>query len=131
MSRSYKFEGEEIKPGCGVVQGASSENHVSLPDENGDGDFLGVYGFYEKKQPKTATEHIDIIQTGEGRVITGGTVTAGKWAVLAGDKTGYFIECPMTAGETFKICGQFLESGPAGCYVTMLVNHFVLTVPGA
>ena len=123
--RPYIVEGE-IQPGTGVVQG-SSETHISAPDSDGSGDFIGVYPF-ESNEKKEDGEHAGIVLYGPAKVLAGGTVTAGKFAVLKGDASGSFINCPDTEGQ-YNTCGKFLQSGVENEYVDMLVLPGSVTIP--
>ncbi len=115
-----------INPGCGVVQG-SAENKVKAPGSGGSGDFIGVYPF-EANEAKAAGESVGIALSGVVKVLAGGTVTAGKKAVLAADTSGTFINCPTDAGR-YETCGTFLQSGMIGEYVDMIVERGSVTIP--
>ena len=125
MRRAYRTE-TAVKPGTGVVQG-SAENKVKAPGAGGSGDFIGVYAF-EANAPKAADEEIGIVLSGVAQVLAGGTVNAGKKAVLKGDASGAFIEAPAAAGQ-YAVCGTFLQSGSAGEYVDMIVERGSVTIP--
>ena len=124
MRRPYIAE-SDIAPGTGVVQG-SAETKVRAPAANGSGDFIGVYAF-EANQPKAAGDPVGIALTGVVKVLAGGTVSAGKKAVLKSDASGSFIEVPTAAGR-YETCGTFLESGVAGEYVDMIVERGSVTI---
>jgi hypothetical protein len=118
----------EIEPGTGVVQG-SEENKVMHPDTDGSGDFIGVYAF-EANAPKTGDDQIGIVLSGAVKVIAGGTVNAGKKAVLKADESGRFVELPSAGGQ-YNTCGIFLQSGASGEYVEMFVERGSVTIPAA
>jgi hypothetical protein len=109
-----------------VVQG-SGERKVKAPGTGGSGDFIGVYAF-EANEPKEAGEQIGIALTGVVKALAGGTVVAGKKAILKGDTSGAFITLPATAG-TYNTCGTFLENGNEGEYVDMLIERGSVTIP--
>jgi hypothetical protein len=119
MRRPYITE-TEVKPGTGVVQG-SAENKVMHPDTDGSGDFIGVYPF-EANAPKEAGDEIAVALTEVVKVVAGGTVNAGKKAILKADATGAFVELP-DGGGTHPTCGTFLQSGSAGEYVDMIIER--------
>lgn len=125
MRRPYRTE-TEIHPGTGVVQG-SEETKVRCPDTDGSGDFIGVYAF-EANALKEAGDEIGIALSGVAAVLAGGTVHAGKQAVLKGDASGSFIELPEAAGQ-YATCGTFLQSGSAGEYVDMIIERGSVTIP--
>jgi hypothetical protein len=127
MRRPYRTE-TAIPPGTGVVQG-SEENKIRCPDTDGSGDFIGVYAF-EANAPKAADEEVGIALNGVVAVLAGGTVKAGKQAVLKGDASGSFVEVPETAGQ-YATCGTFLQSGSAGEYVDMIIERGRVTIPEA
>jgi hypothetical protein len=104
MRRAYRTE-TAVKPGTGVVQG-SAENKVKAPGAGGSGDYIGVYAF-EAKPAKEAGDEIGVVLSGVAQVAAGGTVNAGKKAVLKGDASGSFINAPETEGR-YAICGTFL-----------------------
>jgi hypothetical protein len=116
-----------IKPGCGVAQG-SADNKVAV-SENGTGAFIGAYAF-EDNEVMRAGDPVGIALSGVVKVLAGGTVSAGTKAVLKADNSGAFINCPGTAGR-YATCGLFLDSGAAGEYVDMLIEHGSVTVPAA
>ena len=125
MRRPYIAE-SAIQPGTGVVQG-SADNTVKAPGVDGSGDFIGVYSF-EANKPKEAKDPVGIALTGVVKALAGGTVTAGKKAVLAGDASGSFVNLPSDDGQ-YAVCGTFLESGAAGEYVDMIVERGSVTIP--
>jgi hypothetical protein len=108
-----------------VVQG-SAERQVKAPDATGAGDFIGAYP-YEANEPKEAGEPVGIAVSGAVKVLAGGTVTAGKKAVLKGDASGSFVNLPTAAGR-YATCGVFLETGAAGEFVDMLIEHGSVTI---
>ena len=122
--RPYIVEGE-IQPGTGVVQG-SSEIHIKAPESDGSGDYIGVYP-YESNEKKEDGEHAGIVLLGSTKALAGGTVTAGKLAILKDDASGSFVNFSYTEGQN-TICGIFLQSGEAGEYVDMLVGHSSVTI---
>jgi hypothetical protein len=122
--RSYIAEGE-LQSGCGVVQG-SNETKVKAPGEGGAGDFIGVYA-YESNEAKQDGEPVGIVIDGPCKILAGGSVTAGKKAVLRGDTSGSFINCPTSAGR-YSTCGTFLQSGLDGEYVDMMVERGSVTI---
>lgn len=126
MRRPYIAE-SMIKPGAGVVQG-SADNKVKAPAADGGGDFIGVYAF-EAQEPKEAGDPVGIALSGAVKVLAGGTVTAGKQAVLKSDGSGRFV-VPTAAGS-YRACGLFLESGSDGEYVDMLIEHGNVTITAA
>jgi hypothetical protein len=111
-----------------VVQG-SEETNVRCPDTDGSGDFIGVYAF-EANAPKEVDDDVGIALTGVVAVLAGGTVNAGKKAMLQGDSSGSFIELPATAGQ-YATCGTFLQSGSAGEYVDIIIERGSVTIPKA
>jgi hypothetical protein len=115
-----------VKPGTVVVQG-SAENRVMRPDTDGSGDFIGVYAF-EANAPKEADGEIGVAIGGAVQVRAGGTVNAGKKAVLKADNSGAFVELPDEAGR-YATCGTFLSSGSDGEYVDMVVERGSVTIP--
>lgn len=125
--RPYIVEGE-IQPGTGVVQG-TTENQVRAPGPGGVGNFIGVYPS-EGQLKKEDGEHAGIVIHGSCPVLAGGSVTAGKKAVLKSDTSGSFVNCPDTAG-VYSTCGLFLQNGEDGEYVDMLVERNSVTIPGA
>jgi hypothetical protein len=127
LRKPYTTE-SALTPGTGVVQG-STERTVKAPEENGAGDFIGVYA-WEDNQAKEAGDRVGITLTGPAKVLAGGTVSAGKTAVLKQDTSGTFIAMGSTAGQ-YRTCGLFLESGESGDYVDMLVERGSVTIPAA
>jgi hypothetical protein len=117
-----------ISPGTAVVQG-SADNKVKAPGENGTGDFIGVYP-YEANDAKGANDPVGIVLHGVGKVLAGGTVAAGKTAILKADESGSFIVLPDAAGK-YNTAGTFLEGGSAGDYVDMIVERGSVTIPEA
>jgi hypothetical protein len=115
-----------INPGCAVVQ-ADSDNQVKAPEGDGAGDFIGVYP-YEANAAKEEGDPIGIVLHGVVKVLAGGTVAAGKRAVLKGDASGSLVVLPEAAG-VYQTAGVFLEGGSAGEYVDMLVEHGAATIP--
>lgn len=122
--RPYVAE-QAINPGCAVVQG-SADNKVKAPGENGAGDFIGVYP-YEANEAKAANDPVGIVLHGVVKVQAGGTVAAGKKAVLKSDTSGTFIVLPEEAGD-YATVGLFLEGGSAGDFVDMIVERGSVTV---
>lgn len=118
MIRPYVTE-TELLQGTGVVQG-SADNKVRRPDEDGAGDFIGVFAYEPRIEAKAAGERVGVVLSGVVKVRAGGDVTAGKRAVLKADESGVFIDLPED-GETYQTCGLFLQSGEAGEFVEMLV----------
>jgi len=114
-----------IKPGCAVVQG-SADNKVKAPDENGDGDIIGVYA-WEANEEKSANEEIGIVLSGVVKALAGGTVTAGKPACVKSDASGSLVDLPVAAGVHTTV-GIFLEGGSAGEYVDVLIGRGSVTV---
>lgn len=127
MRRPYRTE-TAVNPGAGVVQG-SGENKVASPGAGGTGDFIGVYAF-EANSPKASGDEIGVAVSGVAQVLAGGTVNAGKKAVLKGDTSGAFIELPAAAGR-YATCGTFLQSGSAGEYVDMIIERGSVTIPAS
>jgi hypothetical protein len=117
--RPYVAE-SAIKPGCAVVQG-SADNKVKAPASDGKGDFIGLYAF-EANEDKKAGEAIGIVLHGVAKALAGGTVAAGKKAILKSDASGMLIILPTAAGE-YSVVGTFLESGSAGDYVDVLIER--------
>ena len=109
-----------IKPGCAVVQG-SADNKVKAPGSNGAGDFIGLYAF-EANEDKKENEAIGIVLHGVAKALAGGTVAAGKKAILKSDTSGSLVVLPATAGA-YSVVGTFLESGSAGDYVDVLIER--------
>jgi len=109
-----------IQPGTAVVQG-SADNKVKAPGENGAGDFIGLYP-YEANEAKTATESTGIVLHGVAKALAGGTVAAGKKAILKADTSGSLVVLPSTAGN-YNTVGTFLEGGSAGDYVDVLIER--------
>jgi hypothetical protein len=124
MRRPYITE-TAILPGTGVVQG-SAEGKVKTPGVGGAGDFIGVFA-WEANEQKEAGAEVGVAVTGIVKVLAGGTVNAGKRAVLKSDTTGAFVEVGSTAGQ-YATCGTFLQSGVAGDYVDMIVERGSVTV---
>ena len=122
--RPYVAE-SAIKPGCAVVQG-SADNKVKAPGNNGAGDFIGLYA-YEANEEKKADEAIGIVLHGVAKALAGGTVAAGKKAILKADTSGSLVVLPDTAGK-YSIVGTFLEGGSAGDYVDVLIERGNITV---
>jgi hypothetical protein len=118
--RPYIAE-SEIKPGCAVVQG-SADNKVRGAD--GAGDFIGLYAF-EANENKSVGEEIGIVIAGVAKALAGGTVTAGKTAVL--NASGALVNLPDAAGQ-YSTVGVFLESGFAGEYVDVLIARGCATI---
>jgi hypothetical protein len=114
-----------IMPGCAVVQG-SADNKVKAPGNNGTGDFIGVYPF-EANEAKAPKEEIGIVLHGVVKALAGGTVAAGKKAVLKSDTSGSLVVLPSAAGA-YSIVGTFLEGGSAGDYVDVLIERGNITV---
>ncbi|MDR2194925.1 MAG: hypothetical protein LBP19_10790 [Treponema sp.] len=125
--RAYRAE-SALKPGCAVVQG-SGDTTVKAPGASGAGDFIGVYP-YEANEAKEAGEPVGIVLHGVVKVLAGGTVAAGKKAVVKSDTSGAFEALPDEAGQ-YNTVGIFLESGAEGEYVDMLVEHGSVTIPAA
>jgi len=114
-----------IKPGCAVVQG-SADDKVKTPGNNGAGDFIGIYA-YEANEEKKAGEAIGIVLSGVAKAVAGGTVAAGKKAILKGDTSGSLVVLPTAAGN-YNTVGTFLEGGSAGDYVDVLIERGNITV---
>jgi hypothetical protein len=125
--RPYIAE-SEIKPGCAVVQG-SADNKVKAPGEAGAGDFIGVYP-WEANEAKSAGDPVGIVLHGVVKVLAGGTVEAGKKAVLKAGASGSFEVLPDAPGR-YNTAGMFLEGGSAGEYVDMIVERGSVTISGA
>jgi hypothetical protein len=109
-----------------VVQG-SAENKVKAPGTGGSGDFIGVFA-WEANEAKETGDEVGIALSGVVKVRAGGTVNAGKKAVLKNDTTGAFVE-PASAAGRYATCGTFLQSGAAGEYVDMIVERGSVTIP--
>jgi hypothetical protein len=124
VRRPYITE-SAVLPGTGVVQG-SAENKVKAPGSGGSGDFIGVFA-WEANGAKETGDEAGIAIGGVVKVRAGGTVSAGKKAVLA-DATGAFTELGEDAGR-YDTCGTFLQSGAAGEYVDMIVERGSVTIP--
>jgi predicted secreted protein len=124
MRRPYIAEAA-IAPGRAVVQG-SADNKVTAPGAAGSGDFIGVYPF-EANLPKAAEDEIGVALSGVAKVEAGGSVAAGKKAVI-NDESGTFANAPDGAGQ-YATVGTFLESGTAGEYVDMIVERGSVTIP--
>ena len=114
-----------IKPGTAVVQG-SADNKVKAPGNDGAGDFIGLYPF-EANETKTANEEIGIVLHGVAKAVAGGTVAAGKPAILKADASGSLILLPEEAGQ-YDTVGIFLEGGSAGEYVDVLIQRGSVTI---
>ena len=124
MRRPYIAEAA-IRPGRGVIQG-SAENKVTVHEEDGGGDFIGVYPF-EANMVKDAGDERGVALSGVVKIEAGGVVNAGKKAVLAGG--GRFIEMEGEEGLVYHTCGTFLQSGDEGDYVDMIIERGVVFVP--
>jgi hypothetical protein len=122
--RPYVAE-SSIAPGTGVVQG-TAENQVKAPGSGGSGDYIGVYPF-EANEAKAAGDSVGIELDGVVKVLAGGSVTAGKKAVLKSDTSGSFVNVPTAPGR-YATCGTFLQSGSAGEYVDMIVERGSVTI---
>ena len=122
--RPYLAE-SAIKPGCAVVQG-SADNQVKAPGNGGSGDFIGLYPF-EANEEKVSGDSLGIVLHGIAKALAGGTVAAGKRAVLKNDTSGALVVMPTTAGE-HSMVGVFLEGGSAGDYVDVLIERGSVTV---
>jgi hypothetical protein len=123
--RPYVAE-SAISPGTAVVQG-SADNTVKAPGANGAGDFIGVYP-YEANEAKAAGDPVGIVLHGVVKVLAGGTVAAGKKAVLKADTSGAFAVLPEDDGR-YNTAGTFLEGGSAGDYVDLIVERGSVTIP--
>jgi hypothetical protein len=122
--RPYVAE-SAIKPGCAVAQG-SADNKVKAPGSDGAGDFIGVYP-WEANEARDAGDPVGIVLHGVAKVLAGGTVAAGKKAVLKADDSGAFEVLPDAEGRHNTV-GLFLESGSAGDYVDMIVERGSVTI---
>jgi hypothetical protein len=122
--RPYTAE-SSIKPGTAVVQG-SADNKVKAPGEAGAGDFIGVYP-WESNEAKDAGDPVGIALHGVVKVLIGGVAHAGKKARLQSDTSGSFVELPNVEGQ-YNTTGIFLESGSAGDYVDMFLEHGSVTI---
>jgi hypothetical protein len=122
--RPYVLE-SEIKPGTGVVQG-SGDRAVKAPGEAGEGDFIGVYP-WEANEARPAGDSVGIVLHGVAKVQAGGTVAAGKFAVLKDDSSGTFIVLPEEEGR-YDTVGMFLEGGSSGEYVDLFVQRGSVTI---
>jgi hypothetical protein len=122
--RPYVAEGA-IKPGTAVVLG-SADNTVKAPGEDGSGDFIGLYP-YEANEAKDAGDPVGIVLHGVVKVLAGGTVAAGKKAILKADTSGTVVVLPEEEGR-YNTVGTFLEGGSAGDYVDMLVERGSVTI---
>ncbi|MDR2048596.1 MAG: hypothetical protein LBP69_04005, partial [Treponema sp.] len=111
-----------------VVQGGA-DNKVKAPGTGGSGDFVGVYP-YEANDAKDTNDPIGIVLHGVVKVLAGGTVAAGKKAILKNDTSGSFVVLPGTAGQ-YATVGTFLEGGSAGDYVDLIVERGSVTIPTA
>jgi hypothetical protein len=80
-----------------------------------------VYPF-EANEAKSAGDPVGIALSGVVKVLAGGTVAAGKKAVLKADASGSFVEVSATAGQ-YNTVGLFLEGGSAGEYVDLFVER--------
>ena len=114
-----------IKPGTAVVQG-SADNRVKAPASNGAGIFIGLYPF-EDNETKLANDEIGIVLHGVAKAVAGGTVAAGKPAIMKSDDTGSLILLPEEAGR-YDTVGIFLEGGSAGEYVDVLIQRGSVTI---
>jgi hypothetical protein len=115
-----------INPGCAVVQG-SADNKVKAPGTGGAGDFIGFYP-YEANEPKISGDPVGIVLEGVTKVLAGGTVTAGKKAILNADTSGSVVVLPGGEGQ-YNTVGLFLEGGSAGNYVDLIVERGSVTIP--
>lgn len=122
--RPYVAE-SSIAPGTGVVQG-TAENQVKAPGSGGSGDYIGVYPF-DANASKDVGDSVGIELDGVVKVLAGGSVTAGKKAVLKSDTSGSFVNVPTAPGR-YATCGTFLQSGSAGEYVDMIVERGSVTI---
>lgn len=122
--RPYVAE-SAINPGCAVVQGGA-DNKVKAPGAEGAGDFIGFYP-YEANEPKISGDPVGIVLEGVAKVLAGGTVAAGKKAVLKDDTSGSVVVLPEDAGD-YNTVGLFLEGGSAGEYVDLIVERGSVTV---
>ena len=122
--RPYVAE-SAINPGTAVVLG-SADNTVKAPGAEGAGDFIGVYP-YEANEAKAEGDPVGIVLHGVVKVLAGGTVAAGKKAVLKADASGSFVVLPETEGQ-YNTVGTFLEGGAAGDYVDMIVERGSATI---
>jgi hypothetical protein len=125
INRRPYIAGSAIKPGTAVVQG-SADNKVQSPGANGAGDFIGLYPF-EANEEKAKDDAVGIVLHGVAKALAGGTVAAGKKAILKADVSGSFVVLPETAGK-YSTVGTFLESGSAGDYVDVLIERGNVTV---
>jgi len=117
--RSYVAE-SAIMPGTAVVQG-SADNKVKAPGKNGEGDFIGLFAF-EANEVKKEGDPVGIVLHGVAKALAGGTVAAGKKAILKGDTSGALVVLPEAAGS-YVTAGVFLESGVNGEYVDVLIER--------
>ena len=124
MIRPYIAE-SEILPGTGVVQG-ECENTARRPNEEGAGDFIGVYAYEPRRETKNEKETLGVVISGVVKVRAGGNVRAGKRAVLKADESGSFIEA--AGAGTHPVCGMFLESGDEDEYVEMLIERGCVSI---
>ena len=99
---------------------------MRCPEEDGSGDFIGVFAYDPHIPNREAGEHTGVTLSGVIKVRAGGNVTAGKRAVLKADDSGTFVNAPSTAG-TYSVCGTFLQSGEADEYVEMLIERGSVT----
>ncbi|MDR2792928.1 MAG: hypothetical protein LBB61_04580 [Treponema sp.] len=107
----------------------SAETTVKAPGADGSGDFIGVYAF-EANERKEAGDEAGIALSGVVQAPAGGTVSAGRKAVLKGDARGVFVNAPETEGR-YAVCGTFLQSGAEGGYVDMIIERGSVTIPEA
>jgi hypothetical protein len=110
------------------VQG-SVDNKVKAPGASGAGGFIGVYS-WEANEAKETGDPVGIVLHGAAKVLAGGTVAAGKKAVLKADASGAFIVLPAAA-DLYNTVGTFLEGGSAGEYVDMIVERGSVTIPAS
>jgi hypothetical protein len=125
LNRRPYIAGSDIKPGTAVVQG-KADNQVTAPDKDGKGDFIGLYSF-EANEKKAVGDSVGIVLHGVGKAVAGGTVTAGKKAILKADASGSLVVLPDTAGK-YNTVGTFLEGGSAGDYVDVLIERGNVTL---
>jgi hypothetical protein len=122
--RPYVAE-SAINPGCAVVQG-SADNKVKAPGSGGSGDIIGLYP-YEANEAKASGDPVGIVLHGVVKVLAGGTVAAGKKAILKADTSGSLVVLPTAAGQ-YNTVGTFLEGGSAGDYVDLIVERGSVTI---
>ena len=125
VNRRPYIAGSDIKPGTAVVQG-SADNQVTAPDNNGKGDFIGLYSF-EANEKKAAGDSVGIVLHGVAKAVAGGTVAAGKKAILKADTSGALVVLPDTPGK-YSTVGTFLEGGSSGDYVDVLIERGNITI---